>query len=326
MLLCYSINLNLFVRLCPNGNKKKLKKKKNKPKIRENIKRFLQYIQLQNIPKTEKNNENLFYYAQYHSFCELLRDVHLLRDFTIQTFQILTVMIKNLKQNIQSHSHLFGNIEDELRSIDLRFKQTCSLPLYQSPILAKLATRTEVIATSLLCAQNACAPQQTAFVCFQCHALSKDMFVLRCFHRFCLQCANYLKSTNQFDCPTCSRHDALTHLEKDEPLRSFISTHFSANLLKQDDQNNNNNNNNNMNNYAMPPSTNNNGNNNNNNNGNIINIKPEPKDHHALIPNHGMQYYNQQTPAYLIPTHQLKTENDIPIVCYLRFCALYIYI
>ena len=242
-------------------------------------------MQLNNMPKTEKNTENLFYYAQYHSFCELLRDVHLLRDFTIQTFQILTVMISNLKQHIEKYAHLFGNIESETIGIDRRFKQICSLPLYQSFILAKLATRTEVIATSLLCAQNSCAPQQTAFVCFQCHQLSKDMFVLRCFHRFCSECAHQLKGNGCCDCPTCGRHDALINLEKDEPLRSFISTHFGANLLKQSP--------------PQPPSTNTN-----------IAIKPEPKqDQNALIPPNGMQYYNSSMPAYLIPTQQLKTEN-----------------
>eukprot|EP01083_Nonionella_stella_P026053 71730_1 len=248
---------------------------------------------LNNMPKTEKNNENLFYYAQYHSFCELLRDVHLLRDFTIQTFQILTVMISNLKKHIEGYRHLYPSIESEIQTINRRFKQTCCLPLYTSPILAKLATRTEVIATSLLCAQNACAPQQTAFVCFNCHSLSKDMFVLRCFHRFCGQCANYLKSTSQYDCPTCSRHDALLNLEKDEPLRSFISTHFGGNLLKQDQD---------MNSYnaMQPPSATNGGN---------VTIKPEPKDN-ALIPPNGMQYYSVTMPAYLIPTTQLKAESD----------------
>ena len=279
----------------------------------KNIQKYIMYIQLNNIPKTEKNNENLFYYAQYHSFCELLRDVHLLRDFTIQTFQILTVMIKNLKQNLNQHQHLFVNIDQELNAIDYKFKSLCSLPLYQSPILAKLATRTEVIATSLLCAQNACAPQQTAFVCFQCHSLSKDMFVLRCFHRFCSSCANYLKSQGTFHCPTCRRHDALQTLEKDEPLRSFISTHFGANLLNKDNDHPMTNNNSAI--QPNPPSS---------INGTTY-IKPEPKDN-ALIPNNGMQYYSQQTPAYLIPSTQLKTENDgdIPMVCV--FCILYAFL
>lgn len=254
------------------------------------------------MPKTEKNNENLFWYAQYHSFCELLRDVHLLRDFTIQTFQILSVMISNLKKHIECHHHLYPNLTEEMAAIDRRFKQTCSLPLYTSPVLAKLATRTEVIATSLLCAQNACAPQQTAFVCFHCHSLSKDMFVLRCFHRFCSQCANYLKQTQQIDCPTCGRHEALLCLEKDEPLRSFISTHFGADLLKQDDGSQGHyafNYNGNGGNAMQPPSS--------MNNTNAINIKPEPKDN-ALIPSNGMQYYNSSMPAYLIPSQQLKSE------------------
>lgn len=215
-------------------------------------------------------------------------------------------MIRNLKQSLQGHQHLFSDIQNELNGIDFKFKQLCSLPLYQSPILAKLATRTEVIATSLLCAQNACAPQQTAFVCFHCHSLSKDMYVLRCFHRFCSQCANLLKNQGTFDCPTCSRHDALSTLEKDEPLRSFISTHFGANLLKQDNDHTMTNNSSQPN---PPSSINSNGN-------NSGYIKSEPKDN-ALIPNQGMQYYSQQTPAYLIPSTQLKTENDgdIPMVC-----------
>eukprot|EP01084_Bolivina_argentea_P295295 508342_1 len=230
------------------------------------------------MPKTEKNNENLFYYAQYHSFCELLRDVHLLRDFTIQTFQILTVMISNLKKHIETYGNIYGNISEEISIINRRFKQICSLPLYTSPILAKLATRTEVIATSLLCAQNACAPQQTAFVCFNCHTLSKDMFVLRCFHRFCGGCANYLKSSQQMDCPTCGRHDALLNLEKDEPLRSFISTHFGANLLSNSTGNTYN--------AMQPPSLHHNNN----------KIKSEPNDN--------------VLPAYLIPGHQLKTEDQ----------------
>jgi len=258
---------------------------------------------MSNMPKTEKNNENLFYYAQYHSFCELLRDVHLLRDFTIQTFQILTVMISNLKKHLEQHAHLYANsphsLSAELSAVDRRFKLTCALPLYTSPILAKLATRTEVIATSLLCAQNACAPQQTAFVCFNCHSLSKDMFVLRCFHRFCEQCAAYLKQTQQTDCPTCGRHDALVQLEKDEPLRSFISTHFGANLLKHDEpaqqqpmghgQ---------MQQMGMQPMP-------------GQHIKAEPKNN-ALIPPNGMRYYNEQVPAYLIPTNQLKDECADP--------------
>eukprot|EP00484_Ammonia_sp_Unknown_P006508 CAMPEP_0197065898 /NCGR_PEP_ID=MMETSP1384-20130603/169985_1 /TAXON_ID=29189 /ORGANISM="Ammonia sp." /LENGTH=636 /DNA_ID=CAMNT_0042502883 /DNA_START=83 /DNA_END=1993 /DNA_ORIENTATION=- len=264
---------------------------------------------LNNTPKTEKNNENLFYYAQYHSFCELLRDVHLLRDFTIQTFQIISRIIGELKHAVNERLvEVRGegsSNEDEMRVIDRRFRELCNIELYTSPILAKLATRTEVIATSLLCAQNACAPQQTAFVCFNCHLLSKDMYVLRCFHRFCAQCVEHLKSKNSFDCPTCNRHDALTALEKDEPLRSFISTHFGANLLKQQEDaeqshsNNGSNSNSHSNNALQPPSA--------TNNGTVI--KPEPKDN-ALIPNQGMEYYNQQIPAYLIPNTHLKTEDE----------------
>lgn len=116
------------------------------------------------VPKTEKNNQNLFYYAQYHSFCELLRDIHLLRDFTLQTYQIIQIMIDRLQKNLQTRMLDVILYDQQIKQIQCRFRNICELPLYTSPILSKLATRTEVIATSLLCARNNCQPQQTAFV------------------------------------------------------------------------------------------------------------------------------------------------------------------
>jgi len=250
--------------------------------------------------KTEKNNDNLVYYAQYHQFCTLLRDIHSLRDFTMQTYDILMMMIKNLKQIVQQNQRLFGaRTEAEIQGVDVRFRNVCNLPLYNSHVLSKLATRAEVIATSLLCAQSACPPQPTAFVCFHCQLLNKEIYVLRCFHRFCKSCIHGLHMNGNFDCPFCGRHDALRNLEKDEPLLSFIQTHFDAELFTNESNHH----------HAalmQPPPT---AVANQNGGAVVIPIKPEPKDQ-ALIPDHGMQYYNAAMPAYMIPNAHLKQENE----------------
>lgn len=104
----------------------------------------------------EKGTDTLFYYAQYHSFCELLRDVHLLRDFTLQTYNILTLMIQQLKRHCHTYNtsrnnnpnESTGNALNEImqsaesQAIDKRFRELCNKPLYSSYILSKLCTRT----------------------------------------------------------------------------------------------------------------------------------------------------------------------------------------
>ncbi len=92
-------------------------------------------------------------------------------------------------------------------------------------------------------------------------------------------------------CPTCGRHDALLNLEKDESLRSFISTHFGAHLL--------NNSTGNTYNAMHPPSLHRNN-----------KIKSEPNDN-VLIPQNGVPYYDQSLPAYLIPGPHYQQYNKI---------------
>lgn len=109
------------------------------------------------------------------------------------------------------------------------------------------------------------------------------MAVLRCFHRFCSECIIYLKSTNQSDCPICARFDALTSIDEDHSLTTFIATHFDCKLLN--DQ------------KCIKRGR--------NSSSVILNSGRSP-----LIPKSGLKYYHQQIPAYLTPAHHIKHESD----------------
>ncbi|ETO27649.1 hypothetical protein RFI_09484 [Reticulomyxa filosa] len=81
------------------------------------------------------SNQDMTYFSKFYSFCELLRDVHLLRDLTIQTFKVLTVLITEMKK-------MAGDL-DQVSAFEQQFRR---------------------LSTSLLCSHNLCAPQQKAFV------------------------------------------------------------------------------------------------------------------------------------------------------------------
>src|SRR5689334_1787359 len=127
-------------------------------------------------------------------------------------------MIDNLKNYYINSYKIFDNnnnnneykqeeLAEIINKIDKKFRNICSIPLYNSTLLTRICTRVEVIATALLCIQNQCPPQRASFACFQCHHLSYNIYVLKCFHRFCYTCRHSLIMKNDHhDCPICSRH------------------------------------------------------------------------------------------------------------------------